>query len=210
MKTVFFVRHGESTGNSSDKYQLDSSDLSVKGIKQAELIAERTRLLQAEALIASTMPRAHQTAQAISWATGLPIESSDLFVERRRPQAQQGLVRTSPEALLMDELMMKNFCEPGYRLADEENFEDLKERATKALSLLINHEKEIILIATHGLFLRVLLAQATLGDSLTASIMSTFIGTYQTSNTGLTVFHHDDKRLNPWSVITWNDDAHLA
>lgn len=210
MKRIYFVRHGESVGNASDKYQLDSSELSELGREQAGLIAERAKRLPVEALIASPMPRARQTAEIISTATGLPIESSDLFVERKRPSRQQGLVRTGPEALEMDRLMIENFSVPGYKLFDEENFEDLKARASKALSFLIAHEKESLLVVTHGLFLRVLLAQATLGDAITAPIMSTFLGTYHTSNTGLTVFGYDEKRPNPWSIINWNDQTHLG
>jgi probable phosphoglycerate mutase len=210
MKKVYFVRHGQSEGNASDKYQLDSSSLSALGREQASQIADRATRLPVEALIASSMPRAQETAEFIQTATGLAIESSDLFVERQRPPAQQGLVRTSPEAVAMDEAMIENFAVSGYRLAGEENFDDLKERASKALSYLINHKKDSLLVVTHGLFLRVLLAQASFGPLLTAPVMSTFLGTYQSSNTGLSVFEYDEQRRNPWSIVTWNDHTHLG
>lgn len=102
MKTIYFVRHGESKGNASDRYQMDSSLLSERGREQAVQIAKRFSRLSIETIISSTMPRASETAETISALIGLPVEYSSLFVERRRPSAQQGLIRTSPEAEEMD------------------------------------------------------------------------------------------------------------
>jgi broad specificity phosphatase PhoE len=210
MKTIYFVRHGESKGNASDRYQMDSSPLSERGRAQAGRIAKRTSRLSVEAVISSTMPRASETAEIISDLVGLPVEHSDLFVERKRPSAQKGLIRTSPEAEEMDKGIIRSSAEAGYRYADEENFDDLTLRSGQVLTYLEKHPANQLLVVTHGLFLRVLLAKAIYGANLTGEECTNIIGTMQTANTGITVFTYDAERSRPWHVITWNDHAHLG
>jgi broad specificity phosphatase PhoE len=156
------------------------------------------------------MPRASETAETISALIGLPVEYSSLFVERRRPSAQQGLIRTSPEAEEMDKGIIRSSAESGYRYADEENFNDLTNRSGEALAYLESQTVDHLLVVTHGLFLRVLLAKAIYGDDLTGEQCTNIIGTMQTANTGITVFTYDAERARPWCVITWNDHAHLG
>lgn len=210
MKVIYFVRHGESEGNAGDTYQLDSSTLSNKGLNQAEQIAERALHLPIKSLVSSTMPRAVETATVISKKIQLPLVTSELFVERRRPSGQQGLIRTSPEAIEMDNGIIRSASEVGYRYADEENFDDLTLRAEKALSYLAQHASDNILVVTHGVFLRVLLAKAIYGNALTGKECTNIIGTMQTTNTGLTIFTYDTEKTPIWQVITWNDHAHLG
>ncbi len=210
MKTIYFVRHGQSEGNASDRYQMDSSPLSEQGREQAVQIAKRSSRLSIEAIISSTMPRASETAVTISALVGLPVEYSNLFVERRRPSAQQGLIRTSPEAEEMDKEIIRSSAESGYRYADEENFDDLTNRSGEALAYLANQTADHLLVVTHGLFLRVLLAKAIYGTGLTGEQCTNIIGTMQTANAGITVFTYDAERVRPWHVITWNDHAHLG
>lgn len=189
---------------------MDSSPLSEKGREQARQIAERSSRLSLEALVSSTMPRASETAAIISETVRLPVAYSDLFVERKRPAAQQGLIRTNPEAEEMDRGNIRSSSESGYRYADEENFDDLTIRSEKALQYLEHHQSRSILVVTHGLFLRVLLAKAIYGTDLTGVQCTNVIGTMQTANTGITVFTYDADRTRPWHVITWNDQAHLG
>lgn len=210
MKTIYFVRHGESEGNASDRYQLDSSSLSERGREQAKQIAERASRLTVDSLISSTMPRASETAHIISKEIGVDVEESDLFIERRRPKAQQGLIRTSVEAEEMDKGIIRSGAESGYRYADEENFDDLTIRSSKALSYLEHHESNNILVVTHGVFLRVLLAKAIYGSELTGRESTNIVGAMQTANTGITVFTYDSERSRPWQITSWNDHAHLG
>jgi broad specificity phosphatase PhoE len=210
MKTIYLVRHGQSEGNASDRYQVDSSPLSESGRTQASDIARRASHLTVDSIVSSTMERASETAKIISTKLGLPIEHTDLFVERRRPSAQRGLIRTSEEAEEMDREIIKSSSESGYRYADEENFDDLTIRSREALVYLEKHLADQLLVVTHGVFLRVLLAKAIYGESLTGKECASIIGTMQTANTGITVFTYDADRIRPWHVITWNDHAHLG
>src|SRR3989344_1714891 len=87
MKTVYFVRHGQSEGNVGSVFQHADSPLTAKGIKQAEFIAERCTRLPIDVIISSTQPRAADTAQIISEKTKHEVELSDLFRERKKPSS---------------------------------------------------------------------------------------------------------------------------
>ena len=76
--TLLFVRHGESEGNARRIMQgwLDT-ELSETGVLQAEAVARRLASAGATRLYSSSLRRAHQTADRISAATGLPVEPLD-------------------------------------------------------------------------------------------------------------------------------------
>ena len=84
MKTVYLVRHGESSANvgATKYFEGAESPLTEKGTEQARYIAERCTKLPIDLLVASTVKRAQQTASAISERINKPITSSELFVER--------------------------------------------------------------------------------------------------------------------------------
>ena len=79
MKTIYFVRHGQSEGNVSAVYQTVSSPLTEGGKRQARFIAERCSKLPIEAVVSSTQLRAKETASIIAEKTGHTVEFSDLF-----------------------------------------------------------------------------------------------------------------------------------
>lgn len=210
MKTIYFVRHGESTSNiGQGPYDPDSS-LTEEGRKQADVIAERCSHLRFETVLCSTLRRARETTEAITRVVGTPVEYSDLFVEKRRPSAMSGMDKTSDEWSAMLDEVTRNFSNPGYRHSDEDNFEDLRERAGRALDMLAARDEEALLVVTHANFLRVMLARALFGANLTGADCSRFDG-MRMKNTGLSVFTYDkENATHPWMVITWNDHAHLG
>jgi len=211
MKKIYFVRHGQSEGNVGPLRQSAETPLTEKGREQAAYIAKRAKNLPIEAIVASPMTRARDTAEVISGEIGLSIEFSDLFVERRRPSVSLGKPKDDPEMVALEEAIRNNFhAAPYTRLSDEENFEDLKERARQALDFLASREEEHILVVTHGFFLRVVLALVTLGESLTGEECGKFVRTFETENTGVSVFLYDENRPNRWRLWVWNDHAHLG
>jgi len=211
MKTVYFIRHGESETNAGTIRVGEKAGLTEKGKEQAEFIAGRCEKLTLDTVISSTLERARQTTEIVNKKIQKPVEFSDLFVERRRPSEQNGVAKDSPETVKAERAIWKNFCVPGWKYSDEENFEDLKDRAKKALALLEDRTEENILVITHGFFMRVVVAYATMGEDLTAEQCEQFINKFHTENTGLTVLKYDIKsRRTPWFLWIWNDHAHLA
>jgi broad specificity phosphatase PhoE len=210
MKTVYLVRHGESEGNVGPRYQGETTPLTKEGEQQAQFMADRASKLTVEALIASPMVRAQQTAALISESTGLPIETSALFVERRRPSVQVGNLKESPEVEEAEAAIIKSSGISGYRYSDEENFDDLKIRTGQALTFLEEHTSSSILVVSHGVFLRNLAARVIFGEDLSGKECTAILEVFVASNTGLTVLTYDPERSTPWNIISWNDHAHLG
>src|SRR5262249_1119805 len=92
MKTVYLIRHGESTENdrSSPIYQGEEALLTERGESQARLIAERAARLPIDVIVTSPYRRAVQTADVVSKSTRLPVQVSPLFGERRTPTSFNG------------------------------------------------------------------------------------------------------------------------
>ena len=220
MKTVYFVRHGESISNIGHPTYLSEEDvvLTDKGHEQARFIAERCKKLNAEILIASTATRAKQTAEYINKATDLKMEVNGLFTERKPPIELFGRSKEDPEAKKMEVEWMLSFFQDGARVASGENFTDLKARVLQALAHLLERPEKRILVATHGFFLHMVMALVTLGESLTAAEFNRIAPTVWMDNTGITRLEYrdqvftriDGKRHKAWVLRVWNDHAHLG
>lgn len=211
MKTIYFIRHGESEGNIGPVRQDKFSSLSALGREQAAFMAERCTNLPIDILVASTMTRAQQTASILGDKIKKEVIPSDLFAERRRPSAQTGKPKDNTESLVIDKEIWNNFGTPGYRHSDEENFEDLRDRARQVLEFLASRPEDHIAVITHGFFMRILLAYVVFRERLTGRECELFMRTFHMENTGLTIIKYagPDKEP-PWWVWTWNDHAHLG
>lgn len=223
MKTVYFVRHGESaanvaTPNREGRYEGEASPLTEKGREQAQFIAKRCTNLPAEALIASTATRAKQTAEYISEATGLALEVNGLFTERKIPKELLGCLRNDPASKAMEEMWMRSFFQDDVRVGTGENFADLKARVLQALEYLLRRREKHMLVATHGFFLHMVIAVVTLGESLTAAEFNRVAPAVWIDNTGIARIDYrdqvftrvDGKRGTGWVLRVWNDHAHLG
>ncbi len=211
MKKVYFVRHGESEGNVGPIRQTGATALTEKGKNQSKIVAERCAKLPVEVVISSSMNRAKETAHIILEKIAKPIEYSDLFVERRRSSEVLGKPKDSEIAKIAEKEVEAHFQESGWRFSDEENFDDLKERARKALNYLAERSEENILVVTHGFFMRIIMACVLFGEKLTGVECVECIRAFHTENTGITVLVNDEKdEKTPWWLWVWNDHAHLG
>lgn len=213
-KQIYFVRHGETTANASQIRQGPDSVLSDEGKRQSEFLAERFTHIPIDVIIASPFERTKQTAALIQEKNDIPLELSELFVERRNPSELLGRTVGDPEADAITQKIFENYHTPGWRYSDEENFEDLKKRAGEAVEYLENRPEEKILVASHGLFKRVFLARVMFGPELIPKEFVATVYSHWVRNTGITLYEHDDAKKNTvnrgWSLKVWNDHAHLG
>ena len=82
--TIFLVRHGETPLTPFKKFAGSgplNPELTEVGLAQAELVAKAVADLNPEVIIASPQNRTKQTAEAISRATGLPINFDEAWIE---------------------------------------------------------------------------------------------------------------------------------
>jgi broad specificity phosphatase PhoE len=156
------------------------------------------------------MERAKDTARAISEKTGKAVDYSELFVERIWPSWFIGLSHNDPRVVEAEKEMIENFTVSGYRRDDGENFEDLKKRAILALQHIKERKEENIVVVTHGMFLRVMLAAVIYGSDLSAHECDRMLGGMITKNTGVSVIKESDKWISGWHLYVYNDHAHLA
>jgi probable phosphoglycerate mutase len=209
MKKVYFVRHGQSEGNLHKFSQSLTTELTEEGLKQAQVVAGRAKSLKFDLLVASNMTRAQQTAEAIAAATGKGIITSELFREKINPSAVINKPHNSATKQILDEWWEK-IGDPDYT-TDGETYFDLVERARQAWQWLEDRPEEVGLVVTHGLFVRIMLAQAIFQDGITPEIFRQCLRYCRTSNTGLSVFEIvDDVKPKAWSLISWNDQTHLG
>ena len=210
MKTIYFVRHGESVGNAAPVFQSPDEILSEKGRKQAEFLAKRAERLPIQALVVSTMARAQETARIISSRIHKEVESSDLFVERRSPSEIVGRSLHDEEAKRRAKEWEQSIFTSNTRFSNAENFDDLKERALQALAFLERRPESEILVVSHGFFLRMLVGQIIFEELLTPGFFERMNFGMLTKNTGISVARYDSEASRKWSLLVWNDHAHLA
>lgn len=161
--TVFyFVRHGQTEYNRNRIVQgrgIDSS-LNPTGEAQAAALARRLRDVSSDAIYASTLRRAFQTAEPLArLQPHAPVyRLADL--EEMSWGIYEGQ-STTPGLLAMFESMQGLWAQGRYEqpIDGGESILDVQRRALRAIDhMLARHAGETLLVVTHGRFLRVLLA----------------------------------------------------
>ncbi|MBI5401004.1 MAG: histidine phosphatase family protein [Candidatus Yonathbacteria bacterium] len=210
MKKIYFIRHGEGEGNIDPSCPEMTSILTPRGRGQAMLVATRFVDIPVEKIISSTMIRAKETADIISKNNGTSMDVSNLFVERRKPKEQAGVTSDDPHARHAEETILANFNVPVHRFSDEENFDDLNNRANGALRYLKEMPEKNIMVITHSFFMRVIIAHAIFDKEITAEKCQRFIKKFNMENTGITTMEYNEgNEHSPWRICGWNDHSHL-
>ena len=81
--TILLVRHGETVDNARQIMQGQTQgELNEKGREQAQQVAQRLAAEQIDAVVASDLHRAVQTAEIIAEPHGLPVMTTALLRER--------------------------------------------------------------------------------------------------------------------------------
>ncbi|MBU6214562.1 phosphoglycerate mutase family protein [Patescibacteria group bacterium] len=210
MKRVYFIRHGESEGNAGPLRRGADAPLTERGRNQVLSVVSRLATLPVETIIiSSTDVRAKETAEIIQDALHKNVTVSELFVERRRPSEVFGQLKNSPISRRVGDAIRINFHIPGYRFSDEENFDDLKNRAHKALTFLSEQSESSLICVTHGFFIRILIAYALHSETLTSEICEHLIRALNMENAGITILDYNEEDTS-WKLLTWNDHSHLS
>lgn len=162
MTKVILVRHGQTLWNLEMKYQGHCNiPLTDKGIAQAELAATRLKTEKISAVYASDLDRAFKTAECIAAKHNLGVIAIPQLREINFGDWEGMTFEaiTDPINSHWAEEMAKVFSHPGdVQIPGGENFSEVKERATIALTQLVaKHPDETIVIVSHGATIRTLL-----------------------------------------------------
>ena len=150
--TIVLLRHGETALNAARIVQPADTPLSARGQDQARRVAPRIAAMAPAALLASDLPRAWQTAQAVAAATGLAIEPEPLLHERNF-----GDLRGRPHAELGFNLSQLDAAPPN-----GESAATFAERVARAWQVIVARRAQLagpLVVVTHGLVVHGLIRQ---------------------------------------------------
>jgi broad specificity phosphatase PhoE len=205
---VYLVRHGETILNAQGVHQPAEAKLSEEGIKQASFLANRLSDVPLDLIFSSTLHRAKQTAKIIAEKKNLEIELTQLFDESKRPTEIEGKAKDDPEVVkIKREIIEHHATDENWRHSDEETFYEFKHRMIEAKKVIEGQENENILVITHAQSMVMLLAVVLLGENLTSPEFIKITKTFMVTNSGITKFEFKN---NNWTLITWNDIAHIG
>ena len=214
--TLYFVRHGESVANLSDrngdKRPDDADSLSERGWEQARSLGRRLEEEGLELIVASPMTRAQETAQGIAEVLGLPIETDEDLYEVRQSDA---FYASSPDYGDTGTLRWMPTADPDFAEPGAESFDDIVARVHRVQERVADtaSERRVVAVSHHN-FLHFFLGVTLFGDDFAPWMVP---GLYQAghANTGITIFEQVSRRLMDgvdlpgWVLRTWNDRAHL-
>jgi probable phosphoglycerate mutase len=197
---VYLIRHGDYVELEDGRY-LDDPGLSSEGIEQVERLRDRlarTREIKADALIASTLRRARETAEILAPTLGQPVTldhdleewrsddgslTPDEFNARWQaiPEAQRNYVRVTPHS---------------------ESWLEFAARVQVALNRITQeHEGQTIALVTHGGVIQAaFLYFFGIGAGTVPGIAI--------ENTGLVHWSRSDP-TRKWTLVAFNDHHHL-
>jgi broad specificity phosphatase PhoE len=208
IKNIYFVRHGETLLNESHIRQGEAGSLSENGKTQAGETGKRLRQFDIQKIFCSPFTRARETADIINGFLGVrEIEYIPLLGERRNPSEIIGKKYDDPVTIQAINFMDKSFHREDARFSDEENFEDLKNRALKLKNFLIKNSKDNTLCITHGIFLKMFLCVLIYDEKLTVEQYIKLTVFNPADNAGITVVQYNPMKFfsNPFEIIAYND-----
>ena len=156
--TIYIVRHGQTEWNLLGKTQgHGNSDLTPKGIEQAELLADSMTKYPIDYIYSSDLGRAYQTAEIIGYKLSIEVEKTEALREMNfgtwEGRIIKDIIEEDPELYKM----WRN--EPHLaKIPQGETLSQIKER-TDAFIKEINEKydgKHIVLV-THSLCARIML-----------------------------------------------------
>lgn len=197
IKYYYLVRHGETIMNKEHKRQGEEGALSPNGIAEVEEVAKRIAGMRIDKMFVSPFERTRETAGIINSHIKLSEDKiiiTPLLGERKNPTSIVGKTYDDPEAKSFVDMMDKSIHEPDLRISDEENFQDLKNRAIAAQKYLIENGVKRNLCVTHGIFLKMFLSTLLYGETLTVRQYAE-MGLYNSAdNAALTLIKYDPKK----------------
>lgn len=198
---LYFVRHAEAEGNITRRFHgWTDGDLTLKGHKQAQLVAERFNNIYIDRIYSSTLKRTLKTAEYISGIKQIPIIRTD-----RLKEINGGDWEDMPFEILHSkwpaEYETWEKTPHAHRMPNGESMEDFEDRLFKEVMYIINENLgKSICIVTHGTAIRALLCHFR-GCSLEEMINVNWC-----ENTALTVIDYEN---GSFTIVTEGDASHL-
>lgn len=157
--TIYLTRHGQTEWNVQNRMQghMDSA-LTTLGVQQAEWLSQGMQAINLDVIYASSSPRALRTAEIIRGERDVPLKISDAFKE-----IGMGVWEGRDSAELAAQYSDQHryfWKDPDqFKVEGSETFAEVQTRALEKLQeILTAHQGETILIVTHTVVIKLLMA----------------------------------------------------
>ncbi len=196
---LLMVRHAETTWNREGRYQgRRESELSTRGVGQAQALAQRLATENATSIISSPLLRTRLTSQLCAERLGVGV-----YLDERITEISHGLwegkLRGEVEARWPE--LWHKWCEAPQtvRFPGGESLADVQRRLGAFLTDLVHHASPLIVV-THDVIIRLVVLQAR------NQPLSEFQSVYS-DNGSITQVDWEDAKLKP---IRLNEIDHLG
>lgn len=153
---IFFIRHGETTGDIENRYGGDYDDhLSDKGIEQSKALAEQLKDKNIETIFSSSLIRAQETSKYLSEKTTSPVVIESGIRERNQYGILTGMVKDEAKQKHPD--LVEMLKDRLNTIEGAESYEAFSARISDTFNKIVNSSNQnCIAIVSHGGPLRVL------------------------------------------------------
>lgn len=210
MKTIYFIRHGETLYNRRWIHQHALVPLSDKGKQQAKKVARRFKHRDIDIIIASDTKRTQETAEEIKKTTKVDIEYEPVLREYRRASSVTGSSYFTPKSLLSVGLTLLHANDPDYRYEDAESVSIFQQRCRDGLQMILDREEEHIIVVSHRVYISgMLIALENDCKATTKHFMRLLLGSQHMHNTGVTKLVWKPTKGGKWFLEYVDDYSHL-
>ncbi len=148
---IYLIRHGETTGDIEDRYGGDYDDhLTENGKNQAKELAQQLESRGIEILFTSPRIRAQETVEEIRKVLNVPVEVVESLRERNNYGVLSGLKKGEARNLFPEDFEKISKDKTYHDVRGSESYEEIKQRAIKVFSEILNKDYDIIGIVSHG------------------------------------------------------------
>lgn len=203
MKTIYFVRHGETNWNHIGKYQgMTDVPLNETGLAQARACADALRNTHFDRIISSDLSRALVTAETIRGDRHINITVHAGLREINFGDWEAKTFTQIEE--LWPGLITEMYNHPDtVSLPNGESFHQVQERAWGALEpwLAENDEEETVLVACHGGTIRTLICKLL-------HLPISYAWNFSQGNTAITRIFYNGMGPEDHNILNLLNDTH--
>jgi probable phosphoglycerate mutase len=197
---IVAIRHGQTAWNADGRIQGHTDiPLDALGQQQAERLAQALADDELQAVIASDLLRARQTAAPLAAHKGLPLQT-DAGLRERGFGEFEGLSFAQIEQRWPEQAAAWRRRDPDFGARGGEVLRDFRARVVAAVErLALAHRGQCIVLVTHGGVLDLLYREAT-------RLALDAPRTWQLANAGINRLLHSGQGL---MLVGWGDVGHL-
>lgn len=156
---IYFIRHGQTSGNVAKRHQVEHSRLTPTGRQQVAGVAPQVAALAPTHLLSSSHVRTIETASILGQACDLIPETSLLFTELHRPKYLYGHHHRNWRSLLYYKLWYLGLVGGDMTDARGESYRTFRRRLREAAEHLAGYPPDArIVVVSHAVFINLFLA----------------------------------------------------